>query len=181
MWICTRCQVSNEEGQARCIQCGASRTARRFGAGTPVAAPSVTIAAQTARPVPPSAELPPQPRPREEAPMSRPRAVNPDRMEKRIVRCAMGRWLVAFGLILAVLLPSAMGILAVVHNKTLQPILLSSLLPAGSIAPPFLATGLYILSAAAAALLVTLPGLTAAGLGRLLIRLTPPERRLSPK
>lgn len=177
MWICSRCQVSNKEGHARCIQCGAPRTARRFGAGTPVAAPSVTDASQVARPIPVEADIPPPPRPQPDAVRPALRSARPEAVGKRVVRCAMGRLLVVFGLILAVLLPAIVGLLAVVHQKTVQPAVLGVLLPAETIAPPVLDTVLYVLCAVLAAVLAALPGLTAAGLGRLLIRLTPPERK----
>lgn len=179
MWICNRCQVSNEEGHARCGNCGAPRTARRFGAGTPVAAPSVTDAGQNTRPIPPPADLPPV-QARREAPPPRVRAPQQEDTGRRVVRCAMGRLLVVFGLILAVLLSVVVGLLAVVQRDAIQPALFGVLLPAGTVAPPILALILYVVCAVVAALLIALPGLTAAGLGRLLIRLTPPERRLPP-
>ena len=90
MWICSRCQTSNEEGYARCLQCGASRTARRFGAGTPVAAPSVADAAPVAR-VPA-----PAPTPRQSEASSRPQRAEAQ-LDRRVVRCALGRLLVALG------------------------------------------------------------------------------------
>ena len=92
----TGCQTSNEEGYARCLQCGASRTARRFGAGTPVAAPSVADAVPVAR-VPA-----PAPTPRQSEASSRPQRAEAQ-LDRRVVRCALGRLLVAFGLVLALL------------------------------------------------------------------------------
>lgn len=177
MWICTRCQTSNEEGQGRCIQCGASRSARRFGAGTPVPAPSVTEGVPTVRATAPVQEAPvPPPTGRADAAV-RTRSSSYAEPGRRVVRCAMGRALVVFGLMLAVLLPLLVALLAVVHAETVKPVLLGVLLPAGTVSPPVLDTALYALCAVAASLLLLLPGLTAAGLGRLLIRLTPPERR----
>mgnify|MGYP000850517173 FL=1 len=170
MWICSRCQTSNEEGYARCLQCGASRTARRFGAGTPVAAPSVADAAPVAR-VPA-----PAPTPRQSEASSRPQRAEAQ-LDRRVVRCALGRLLVALGLVLALLLPAVLALLAVIQVEVVKPALLGVLLPTGTTAPAFLATALYVLCVVLAGLLVALPGLTAAGLGRLLIRLTPPERR----
>ncbi|NLZ63320.1 MAG: hypothetical protein GX902_05880 [Lentisphaerae bacterium] len=176
MWICTRCQTSNEEGYARCIQCGASRSARRFGAGTPIPAPSVSEA--------PPAGAAPQVRQVEAPPARAPRAQHADApaahslpYEKRVVRCAIGRWLVALGLILAFVMPLLALLLAVTRQEAVKPTVMSVYFPQDAAIPPVLDSVAYWLTALLAALLVALPGLSAAGMGRLLIRLTPPERK----
>ncbi len=181
MWICSRCQSSNEETHARCLQCGAPRSARRFGAGTPVLTPSVEeqssdYGRERAFPAPrpdglknPSAHGPAA---REDQPSGR-----ADRLpfpEKRRVRCAAGRWLVAVGLVLAALLPLLCLYLSFAQRDRWPDAVAGLFFPAG--ASPAAGLVLYVVLTALSALLLMLPGLTAAGLGRLLIRLTPPRR-----
>ena len=63
MWICSRCQTANKDGYAQCVQCSAPRNARRFGAGTPLNAPSVQAASGERRmQQPESREEPSSPR-----------------------------------------------------------------------------------------------------------------------
>lgn len=194
MWICNRCQTRNREGDTRCIQCSAPRSGRRFGAGTVVETPSVTGAApQEARspqvhaaPLLSGSKAVQQPAPQQktaaaqiaEKPVSRPR---PRRPGNGAARC-----LSATGLTLAIMLPALLIYLAVSHYAALSPQLNILLFPVPaaqltvSTVPtpaPALSVGVYALATALAALLCLLPGLSAMGLGKLLIRLTPLQGR----
>ena len=175
MWICNRCQERNREGDTRCIGCAAPRTARRFGANTRVEAPSIREESEQAQaPVPAPAlqtasvatHAPGGRQPRVDLPPPR-----------RVVRCASGRALVAVGAALCVLLPVVAAFLCVQHFELLSTMTAAWLLP-GAVAPALLPRILCLVALAIPALLLlALPGLSALGLGRLLIRLTPPELR----
>lgn len=195
MWICNRCQTKNREGDTRCIQCSAPRSARRFGAGTVVETPSVTgtAAPQEIRspqvhtaPLPLEGKAGQRPAPAQKAaapqaegkPASRPR---PKRPGNGAARC-----LSAIGLILAVLLPALLIYLAVSHYAAFSPQLNNLLFPApltdvtvsgAQSLSPVLSVGIYTLVTVLASLLCLLPGLFAMGLGRLLIRLTHAQGR----
>ncbi len=174
MWICNRCQARNQDGDTRCIQCASPRS-RRFGAGSVVATPS-----GAAEPQP----LPPEPAP---APAARPaREALPVRA--LIKAPAAARWLRQVGLLLCLLLPLLLVYLAWRHYPTLSPQLNALLFPAAPAAEDFvvgqapdvapaLSLILYLLAGFVALLLSLLPGLSALGLGNLLIRLSPGQRR----
>ena len=113
-----------------------------------------------------------------EKPVSRPR---PRRPGNGAARC-----LSATGLTLAIMLPALLIYLAVSHYAALSPQLNILLFPVPaaqltvSTVPtpaPALSVGVYALATALAALLCLLPGLSAMGLGKLLIRLTPLQGR----
>jgi hypothetical protein len=182
MWICNRCQTKNREGETRCIQCSAPRSARRFGAGTVVETLSVTGAPAKQEIRSPQVQTAPLQRAAapqaEEKPASRPRPRRPGN--------GAARWLSALGLVLAVLLPALLIYLAITHYAALSPQLNSLLFPApaaqltvSAVQTPSssLSEAVYVLATALAAMLCTLPGLFAMGLGRLLIRLTPSQSR----
>jgi hypothetical protein len=184
MWICNRCQTKNREGETRCIQCSAPRSARRFGAGTVVETPSVTgapvkqeqeIRSPQVHTAPMQRAAAPQ---AEKKPASRPRPKRPGN--------GAARWLSALGIILALLLPALLIYLAISHYAALSPQLNSLLFPAPAVQltvstvqtpSPALGLAVYTLATALAAMLCMLPGLYAMGLGRLLIRLTPSQSR----
>jgi hypothetical protein len=182
MWICNRCQTKNREGETRCIQCSAPRSARRFGAGTVVETPSVTgvpvkqeIRSPQVHTAPVQRAAAPQ---AENKPASRPRPKRPGN--------GAARWLSALGIILALLLPALLIYLAISHYAALSPQFNSLLFPARNAqltvsavqtTSPALSAAVYVLATALAAMLCALPGLFAMGLGRLLIRLTPSQGR----
>ena len=68
-------------------------------------------------------------------------------------------------------------LLAVTRQEAVKPAVMSVYFPQDAAIPPVLDSVAYWLTALLAALLAALPGLSAAGMGRLLIRLTPPERK----
>ena len=168
MWICTRCQHHNREGDGHCIQCAAPRHARRFGVGTEVETPSV---AQPAVPAP-------APAPATEPAADRAAEGRAPRVDLappvRVVRCLSGRLLVGLGAALLMLLPALAVWLAVAQQALWAPLAGGLLFPK---AVPPEGVGMwaaYGVCCLAAVLLCALPGLAAMGLGRLLIRLTPP-------
>lgn len=174
MWICNRCQARNQDGDTRCIQCAAPRS-RRFGASTVVPTPSGAAVPPPAAPDP--APPPPQ-RPARES--GAPSPAPP--------RAPAARWLRAVGLLLSILLPLLVIYLAWRHYPTLSPWMNGLLMPAAPAAEGFVvgeqaASGsfpglvLYLLAGFIALLLSLLPGLSALGLGSLLLRLTPRERQ----
>ena len=188
MWICSRCQTKNREGDTRCIQCSAPRSARRFGAGTQVETPSVSGAA--AREIrSPQVYAPPQPhegkagaRPAleqrnaaaqaEELPLNSPRARRPG--------SAAARLLSVSGLVLSLMLPALLILLSILHYGELSPQVELLFFPgpaADAAAPAALGIVIYALLTALAALLSLLPGLTALGLGQLLAGLTRAQGR----
>ena len=121
MWICNRCQASNKDGHAQCMQCSAPRNARRFGAGTPVDAPSVQQVAGSQRrmqpaPAPNNPEqpvMPPPPLRRQGTlPVAAPHA--PAKSAGGFVRLV--------GLLLAILLPLVVLLLAVLKLSDIKPV-----------------------------------------------------------
>ncbi len=172
MWICTRCQSSNEEAYQRCHSCGASRNTRRFGTGTPVITPSV---ADQARAFEQERVRPATGRDEPSFTSARSRAGQrrpvPEPELLRRVRCVTGRWLTAVGLTLAVLLPATLILLSFIRRDSWLSAVASLFLPDG--AARELEAAVYWGLTALSALLLMLPGLGAAGLGSLLIRLTP--------
>ena len=189
MWICSRCQTKNREGDTSCIQCSAPRSARRFGAGTQMETPSVSGAA--AREIrSPHAFVPPQPhegkagaRPAleqrnaaaqaEEVPLNSSRARRPG--------SAAARFLSVSGLVLSLMLPALLILLSILHYRELSPQVELLFFPGpaadAAAAPAALGTFIYALLTALAALLSLLPGLTALGLGQLLTGLTRAQGR----
>ncbi len=169
MWICNRCQHHNREGDSQCIQCAAPRHARRFGAGTQVETPSVSEQAETDVPPvePAAAPILQQPQGR----MPRMDLAPP----RRVVRCAAGRWLTGLGIALLVLLPGLTTLTAVNNRQAWMPLARALLFPESPGDAVALEALSYLLLGLGAVLVSALPGLGALGLGRLLIRLTPPE------
>ena len=194
MWICSRCQTKNREGDTRCIQCSAPRSARRFGAGTAVETPSVSGAA--AREIR-SPQVYAAPKPQEGKAGARlvleqttaaaqaeglqlgsPRARRPG--------SAAARLLSASGLILAIMLPALFILLSILHWGELSPQVERLFFPGpaadmaakgAAAVPAVLGFFIYALLTALAALLCLLPGLTALGLGQLLTSLTRAQGR----
>jgi hypothetical protein len=145
MWICNRCQSRNRDGDRHCIECAAPRNARRFGASTPVEAPSLAREAlPERRPAAVTDTVPLQPSLREEH-YSVPRRGR-----------LFGGVLTAFGSILLVLLPALLIYLAVHHQATLAPQVQGLVNPSGSQDTSLL---VYWGLTALAALLCAVPGM----------------------
>lgn len=156
MWICTRCQTANKDGYNQCVQCSAPRNARRFGAGTPVAAPSVQ-AAQTERRLQPTETAPQAPSPR--------RQPGPETTTEAPRRRA--NLAIIVGILLAVLLPALAIALAITQKETLLPLIAGLFIQGGAAASPLPGTIVYIIGVVITALLVMAPGLALWALGRL--------------
>lgn len=184
MWICSRCQTKNREGDTRCIQCSAPRSAGRFGAGTAVEAPSVSGAAEREVRAP---QVYAAPQPHETKAGARPafeHKANAARAEEILLnpphakrqRAGAARLLYASGLILAFALPALLILLSVLHYGEFSPQVTQLFFPGpaaevtqgAAAAAPALHVFIYVILSALAALLVMLPGLTAMALGRLL-------------
>ena len=190
MWICNRCQASNKDGHTQCMQCSAPRNARRFGAGTPVDAPSVQQAAGSQR------RMQPPPAPQEQPVMAPPPPLRRQGTQPVPPPPAFkpaGGFVRLVGLLLAILLPLMVLLLAVLRLDTLKPLMeelflgkapaASSALPqvAGAVtdaAPAVTAASpsiftvilgwvVYAASAFTAALLALVPGLSLWSLGHL--------------
>jgi hypothetical protein len=171
MWICSRCQTANKDGYAQCVQCSAPRNARRFGAGTPLNAPSVQAASGERRMQ--------QPESREEP--SSPRR-HPNAQPHVKARRAPGGPVRLVGILLTIALPVLAVLLAVLRLDTLKPIITDlfwapqtlSLADSAQLAPvasqglrPILEWLAYGLCALLAALLAAAPGLSLWALGHL--------------
>lgn len=170
MWICNRCQQHNKEGDSQCIQCASPRHARRFGAGTAVETPSIELpppSVQPARASNADAEYAASP----EGRMPRVTLQPP----RRVVRCPAGRALTGLGVALCVLLPTLTIWLAVVQADAWSPLAAGLLFPRAVPQTDALRLGGYIAFSLVAVLVSLLPGIGALGMGRLLIRLTPPQ------
>lgn len=159
MWICSRCQTANKEGYSQCVQCSAPRNARRFGAGTPVSAPSVQTASPERRMQQPdtgSQELPPPPITRRQAvPAAPPRRANGGFI----------RWV---GILLAVLLPALTGLVAALRMDVIAPVIHGLFFGPEAVAPGLLGQVSYWVMAFLAMLLVMVPGLALIALSRLM-------------
>ena len=159
MWICSRCQTANKEGYSQCVQCSAPRNARRFGAGTPVSAPSVQTASPERRMQQPdtgSQELPPPPQ------TQRPGV--PDAPP----RPAKGGLQPRVGLHLAVLLPALTGLVAALRMDVIAPVIHGLFFGPEAVAPGLLGQVSYWAMAFLAMLLVMVPGLALIALSRLM-------------
>ncbi|HHT07114.1 MAG: hypothetical protein ACOYI6_05850 [Christensenellales bacterium] len=163
MWICNRCQTSNKDGYAQCVQCSAPRNARRFGAGTPVTAPSVHQAAAPPRRMQ-------QPEVEEQAPTSAP-PPPPRRHTIPAPQPAPGRAAGGFvrviGILLAVLLPLLLIALAVFQYDTVSPVVLGLFFKTPATLSPIISYVIYGLLALIAALITLVPGLSLWALGHL--------------
>lgn len=159
MWICSRCQTANKEGYSQCVQCSAPRNARRFGAGTPVSAPSVQTASPERRMQQPdtgSQELPPPPITRRQAvPAAPPRRANGGFI----------RWV---GILLAVLLPALTLLLAVLRYKVASPVVFSLFGNPFHYEDSIMGYMVYGLVTLIALLLTLVPGLSLVALSRLM-------------
>ncbi|MDD4080370.1 MAG: hypothetical protein PHP02_03020 [Eubacteriales bacterium] len=159
MWICSRCQTANKEGYSQCVQCSAPRNTRRFGAGTPVSAPSVQTASPERRMQQPDGsgqEAPPPP-------VSR-RPVAPVAMPRR----AVGGFIRWVGILLAVLMPALTGFLAVIRMDVLKPVIHALFFGPQAVAPGVLGYVSYWFMALVAMLLAMVPGLALVALSRLM-------------
>lgn len=156
MWICSRCQTANKDGYTQCVQCSAPRNARRFGAGTPVSAPSVQAAGTERR----------MQSPEESAPAQAPRPRQPQEPAAK-ARRAPGAFVRLAGILLSVLLPLLTVLLAVLREAGLRPLLSGLILKAVPPPPAFLTWLVYALFVLAAALLTLAPGLALWALGHL--------------
>ena len=193
MWICNRCQASNKDGHAQCMTCSAPRNARRFGAGTPVEAPSIQQAAGSQRRM----QVQPAPGPAEQPVMAPP----PPRQRQGTLPVPpsqpdfkpAGGFVRLVGLLLAILLPLVVVVLAVLRLDSLKPVMeelflgkAPALIPAASqvadaaadAAPATAAAGpgllhsilgwvIYVASALVAALVAMVPGLSLWSLGHI--------------
>jgi len=157
MWICSRCQTANKDGYTQCVECSAPRNARRFGAGTPVSAPSV----QT---VPPERRMQP-PAEREAPPPPRRQAASPDGPPPP--RRAPGGFVRLVGVVLAVLLPLCAVLFFIIRKDALQPFVNGLFFKPGDAVPPAFDTLAYVFSALVAVLAALLPGLSLWSLGRM--------------
>lgn len=162
MWICNRCQTSNKDGYAQCVQCSAPRNARRFGAGTPVTAPSVHQAAAPPRRMQqPEAEeqvstsAPPPPPRRHAIPAPPAQSRSP------------GGFVRVIGILLAVLLPMLLIALAVFQYDAISPVVLGLFFKTPATLSPVISYVIYGLLALIAALVTLLPGLSLWALGHL--------------
>ncbi len=155
MWICNRCQTRNKDGYAQCVQCSAPRNARRFGAGTPVTAPSVHQAAAPPRRMQ-------QPEVEEQAPTSAP----PPPPRPAPGRAA-GSFVRVIGILLAVLLPLLLIALAVFQYDTVSPVVLGLFFKTPATLSPIISYVIYGLLALIAALITLVPGLSLWALGHL--------------
>lgn len=158
MWICNRCQTANKEGYTQCVECSAPRNARRFGAGRPVEAPSIQVAAPERRmrePEPQDQNAPPPPVTRRpvEAPQPSPRR-------------AAGGFIRLVGLLLSVLLPLLTALIAVLRHDVISPVINSLFFKPP--APEALGYAAYGVMALAAVLLTMAPGLALVALSRLM-------------
>ncbi|HPY94768.1 MAG TPA: hypothetical protein PLR12_05025 [Clostridia bacterium] len=184
MWICSRCQTANKEAYTQCVQCSAPRNARRFGAGTPLSAPSVQAAAPERRMQAEEPQEAPPPLRRQPKPAADAGAPRP-----------AGGFVRAAGLALAVLLPALTLLLAVLRADLLKPLVEGLFLGGGSeavqapvqgagfvvgaaesLAPVAESAGapqallgwvIYVATALAAALLALAPGLSLYALGHI--------------
>ena len=173
MWICSRCQTANKDGHSQCVQCSAPRNARRFGAGTPVVAPSVQTVSPERRMQPPLEEAP-APETSRRQPAARP-PVNQQQPSGGLVRLV--------GRLLSILLPLLVLLLAVLRIDLLKPVieeLFWGKAPATALAPlvegtaavagglrPVLVWVAYVCTALVAALAAAAPGLGLYALGHL--------------
>lgn len=173
MWICSRCQTANKDGHSQCVQCSAPRNARRFGAGTPVAAPSVQTASPERRMQQPVEEAP-APETSRRQPTARPPLTTPQ---------PSGGLVRLVGRLLAILLPLVVLLLAVLRLDILKPVIEELFLgkaPAAALAPlaenasaaagglrPVLGWVAYACTALVAALAAAAPGLGLFALGHL--------------
>lgn len=157
MWICSRCQTANKEGYGQCVSCSAPRNARRFGAGTPVNAPSIQTAAPERRMSPPQSE-------NEALPQYR-RQTRPQPAAKSAPPA--GGFVRLIGLNLSVLLPLLVLVAGVIYHDRLM-----SFLPS-LFANPELASGfggyfVYGLLCLLAAIISLVPGLSLFALGHIM-------------
>ncbi len=159
MWICSRCQTANKDGYTQCVECSAPRNARRFGAGTPVSAPSVQTVPPERRMQPPAErEAPPPPRRQPSSGADSPPSP-PPRAPGGFVRLA--------GILLSVLLPLCAALFFLIRKDALQPFVNSLFFKPGDAIPPVFDILAYVLSALVAVLLALLPGLSLWSLGRM--------------
>ncbi len=158
MWICSRCQTGNKDGNTQCVECSAPRNARRFGAGTPVSAPSVQ-AAGTERRMQPQAPVEAPPPLRRTPQLSTDPGVRPGRAPGGFVRMA--------GLLLSLLLPLAALLLAVLRYDVVHPIVNAVFFKPTEAAPPLFGYLAYGFSALVTLLVSLVPGLALWALGHL--------------
>ncbi len=141
MWICNHCHTENKDGYSSCVQCGATRSAGRFGS-----APTVLNARQSAPASVPGAQ--PLHRYQENpAPARRP-------LPPPVCMQGLGK---VVGWLLLVLLPVLAGLFAWRQYDALSAALVPLLLDAA--APEWARLAAYIGLALVALLLCTLPGL----------------------
>ena len=165
MWTCTKCNTVNEDLYTICPKCGASRSAGRFGSSSQ---PQVKSTA-----VQPAAAAKPAEQPAKPVPAAPPAYYTPDLSKVHAGRCVR-----LLGRILAVLLPLVCIMYFIAQYESLHAKLISSFLPASITPPSFVTLVLYIIIAAAAALLSALPGVWTLSLGKALHRLARMEELL---
>ena len=155
MWICPRCHSENREAAAACENCGATRSAGRFGSSPqqprrmqPPSSPRISTPAGREQREP---EMP-RSSARNEYPvpeMDLPRAKHVKRSSALFSRIV--------GVLLSVLLPVLVGLLAWRQYDVLSPALTGLLLPED--AADWMRIGCYAALGVVAALLALLPGL----------------------
>ncbi|NLX83046.1 MAG: hypothetical protein GXZ04_04440 [Clostridiales bacterium] len=160
MWICNRCQTSNKDGYAQCVQCSAPRNARRFGAGTPVTAPSVHQEAAPQRRMQ-------QPMAEEQAPLAPSPRHHPLPGPQTLPGRSAGGFVRVIGILLAVLLPLLAIALAVLQYDAIRLVVLGLFFKTPATLSPVISYLIYGLLTLIAALITLLPGLCLWALGHL--------------
>ena len=158
MWICSRCQTANKDGYTQCVQCSAPRNARRFGAGTPVDAPSVQAVSSQRRMQQPE-EASQEPSPRRQV-VKEPQNVKPVRPAGDFVR--------SVGLSLSFLLPLVVIALAALNHDTLMPVIVGLFLKPDPTRLALINWAVYVFASLIAVLTAMLPGLSLYALGHIM-------------